>query len=177
MQTNLIVGPVALIRQWEEELATKTKLSHRLSVFLYHNKKATTEDLLKYDVVLTTYGTIAQELKRLEKFMEENKDRNIDFNDKTLAVKCPLLHPNKAKFYRVVLDEAQCIKNKDTKTSKACTKLRATYRWCLTGTPMMNGVLELYSLLNFLQIKPYCKWEQFRQVRCNTDAWISHANT
>ncbi|KAK7415200.1 hypothetical protein QQX98_006046 [Neonectria punicea] len=162
-KTNLIVGPVALIRQWEEELATKTKLSHRLSVFLYHNKKATTEDLLKYDVVLTTYGTIAQELKRLEKFMEENKDRNIDLNDKTLAVKCPLLHPNKAKFYRVILDEAQCIKNKETKTSKACTKLRATYRWCLTGTPMMNGVLELYSLLNFLQIKPYCKWEKFRQ--------------
>ncbi|KAH7112640.1 SNF2 family N-terminal domain-containing protein [Dactylonectria macrodidyma] len=162
-KTNLIVGPVALIRQWEEELATKTKLSHRLSVFLYHNKKATTEDLLKYDVVLTTYGTIAQELKRLEKYLEENKDRNIDFNDKSFAVKCPLLHPNKAKFYRVILDEAQCIKNKDTKTSKACTKLKATYRWCLTGTPMMNGVLELYSLLNFLQIKPYSAWEQFRQ--------------
>ncbi|KAH8677143.1 SNF2 family N-terminal domain-containing protein [Ilyonectria robusta] len=162
-KTNLIVGPVALIRQWEEELATKTKLSHRLSVFLYHNKKATTEDLLKYDVVLTTYGTIAQELKRLEKYLEDNKDRNIDFNDKSFAVKCPLLHPNKAKFYRVILDEAQCIKNKDTKTSKACTKLKSTYRWCLTGTPMMNGVLELYSLLNFLQIKPYSAWEQFRQ--------------
>ncbi|KAM5346787.1 hypothetical protein ACJ41O_009792 [Fusarium nematophilum] len=162
-KTNLIVGPVALIRQWEEEIATKTKLSHRLSVFVYHNKKTTTDELLKYNVVLTTYGTVAQELKRLEKFIEENADRNIDYNDKAFLVKCPLLHPTKAQFYRVILDEAQCIKNKDTKTAKACTKLRATYRWCLTGTPMMNGVLELYSLLNFLKIKPYCKWDNFRQ--------------
>ncbi|KAF4976216.1 hypothetical protein FZEAL_7079 [Fusarium zealandicum] len=162
-KTNLIVGPVALIRQWEEEIQTKTKLSHRLSVFVYHNKKTTTDELLNYDVVLTTYGTIAQELKRLDKYIEENADRNIDYSDKTFLMKCPLLHPRKAHFYRIILDEAQCIKNKDTRTAKACTRLRATYRWCLTGTPMMNGVLELYSLLNFLQIKPYCKWEQFRQ--------------
>ncbi|KAM6535354.1 hypothetical protein FALCPG4_004926 [Fusarium falciforme] len=163
-KTTLIVGPVALIRQWEEEIATKTKLSHRLSVFVYHNRKTTTDELLKYDVVLTTYGTVAQELKKLDKYMEDNRGRNIDMNDKTLLVKCPLLHPAKAKFYRIVLDEAQCIKNKDTRTAKACTQLRATYRWCLTGTPMMNGVLELYSLLNFLRIKPYNQWEEFRQA-------------
>lgn len=155
---------MALIRQWEEEIATKTKLSHRLSVFVYHNRKTTTDELLKYDVVLTTYGTVAQELKRLDKYMEDNAGRNIDLNDKAFLVKCPLLHPAKAKFYRVVLDEAQCIKNKDTRTAKACTRLRATYRWCLTGTPMMNGVLELYSLLNFLKIKPYNQWEEFRQA-------------
>ncbi|KAI5464047.1 SNF2 family N-terminal domain-containing protein [Mariannaea sp. PMI_226] len=163
-KTNLIVGPVALMRQWQEEILTKTKLSHRLSVIIHHNKKSTPEELLKYDVVLTTYGTLASELKRLEKYLEENADRNIDMNDRTLAEKCPLLHPTKAKFYRVVLDEAQCIKNKDTQTAKACAKLKAKYRWCLTGTPMMNGVGELYSLLNFLQIKPYCKWEEFRQA-------------
>ncbi|KAF4460770.1 dna repair rad16 [Fusarium albosuccineum] len=163
-KTNLIVGPVALIRQWEEEINSKTKLSHRLSVFVYHNRKTTTDELLKYDVVLTTYGTIAQELKRLDKYIEDNADRNIDYNDRAFLTKCPLLHPTKARFYRVILDEAQCIKNKDTRTAKACTRLRATYRWCLTGTPMMNGVLELYSLLNFLRIKPYCKWDEFRQA-------------
>jgi hypothetical protein len=163
-KTNLIIGPLSLIRQWEEEIRTKTKLSHRLSTFIYHNKKATTDDLLGYDVVLTTYGTIAAELKRLEKHMMENADRNIDYNDKTLAVKCPLLHPKKAVFYRVILDEAQCIKNKNTQTAKACYKLRATYRWCLTGTPMMNGVLEMYSLLHFLRSKPYGNWDRFRDV-------------
>ncbi|UKZ95079.1 uncharacterized protein TrAFT101_009929 [Trichoderma asperellum] len=162
-KTNLIIGPLALIRQWEEEIYKKTRASHRLSVFVYHNKKATTDDLLKFDVVLTTYGTIAQELKRLDKFMEENSSRNIDFNDRAIATKFPLLNPRKSIFYRVILDEAQCIKNQHTKTAKACHKLRATHRWCLTGTPMMNGVGELFSLLCFLRIKPYCVWEQFRQ--------------
>lgn len=115
-------------------------------------------------MVLTTYGTIASELKKLDKYYKDNEGRNIDMNDRTLATKCPLLHPTKAKFYRIILDEAQCIKNKDTQTAKGCTQLKATYRWCLTGTPMMNSILELYSLLKFLRIKPYCKWEDFRQV-------------
>lgn len=157
------------MRQWKDEIQTKTKLSHRLSVLIHHNKKSTVEELLSYDVVLTTYGTVASELKRLDKYIKDNADRNIDLNnDKHLSERCPLLHPKKAKFYRVILDEAQCIKNKDTQTAKACARLKATHRWCLTGTPMMNGVIELYSLLNFLQIKPYCKWEEFRQVCQNT---------
>jgi SNF2 family DNA or RNA helicase len=160
----LIIAPLALVRQWEEEIHKKTKITHKLSVFIYHNKKATTDELLLHDVVLTTYGTIATELKRLEKFLKDNEGREIDFNDRTLTLRCPLLHPKKASFYRVILDEAQCIKNKDTQTAKACHKLKATHRWCLTGTPMMNGVLELHSLVCFLKIKPYCHWEQFRSV-------------
>ncbi|KAH7316617.1 SNF2 family N-terminal domain-containing protein [Stachybotrys elegans] len=164
-KTNLIIGPLSLIRQWEEEIGKKTKPSHRLSVFVYHNRrKTTTEELLQHDVVLTTYGTIAQELKRLEKYHKDNEGRNIDYNDRTLAIQCPLLHPRKATFYRVILDEAQCIKNQKTKTANACQKLKSTYRWCLTGTPMMNGVLELYSLVNFLRIKPYCVWDNFRNA-------------
>ncbi|KAL7925886.1 SNF2 family N-terminal domain-containing protein [Trichoderma austrokoningii] len=162
-KTNLIIGPLALIRQWEEEIYKKTRSSHRLSVFVYHNKKTTVDEILKYDVVLTTYGTIAQELKRLDKFTADNASRNIDFNDRAIATKFPLLNPSKSIFYRVILDEAQCIKNQHTKTAKACHKLRATHRWCLTGTPMMNGVGELFSLLCFLRIKPYCAWDQFRQ--------------
>ncbi|GAO16068.1 hypothetical protein UVI_02054120 [Ustilaginoidea virens] len=170
-KTNLIIGPLSLIRQWEDEIKKKTKVTHRLSVFVYHNKKATTDELLKYDVVLTTYGTIAQELKRYEKFIEENNDRNIDFKDRSVASRFPLLHPEKAVFHRIILDEAQCIKNRNTRTAKACHQLKATYRWCLTGTPMMNGVLELYSLLRFLRIKPYHTWEAFRKV---SDAKIGY---
>ncbi|KAG8420568.1 hypothetical protein J3459_010975 [Metarhizium acridum] len=91
-KTNLIIGPLSLIRQWEEELQKKTKLAHRFTVYVYHGKKTTTDELLKHDVVLTTYGTLAQELKRREKFIEENKDRNINFNDKSCMAKFPLLH-------------------------------------------------------------------------------------
>ncbi|KAM3543822.1 hypothetical protein ARSEF1564_003267 [Beauveria bassiana] len=164
-KTNLIIGPLSLVRQWEEEINTKVSASHRMSVFVYHNKKATTDDLLTYDVVLTTYGTIAAELKRLDTFVKENAtaQREPDYNSTEVALKFPLLHPTKAKYHRIILDEAQCIKNKETQTAKACHRLRATFRWCLTGTPMMNGVLELYSLLAFLRIRPYCAWDRFRQ--------------
>ncbi|KAF5619305.1 DNA repair RAD16 [Fusarium sp. NRRL 52700] len=164
-KTNLIVAPVALLRQWEEEIATKTKPTHRLSVYIHHGKKASIDELLRYDVVLTTYGTVAQELKRFENIVEDHKERggNINWNDTTICSKLSLLHPVKAQFYRVILDEAQCIKNKDTKGAKACTQLKSIYRWCLTGTPMMNGIIELYSLVKFLGIKPYSEWDGFRQ--------------
>ncbi|KAF5548125.1 DNA repair RAD16 [Fusarium mexicanum] len=163
-KTNLIVAPVALLRQWEEEIATKTKPTHRLSVYIHHGKKASIDELLRYDVVLTTYGTVAQEFKRVEKIVEDHKERGVvlNWNDMTISSKLSLLHP-KAKFYRVILDEAQCIKNKDTKGAKACTQLSSIHRWCLTGTPMMNGIIELYSLVRFLKIKPYSQWERFQQ--------------
>ncbi|OAQ89588.1 SWI/SNF family DNA-dependent ATPase Ris1 [Purpureocillium lilacinum] len=163
-KTNLIIGPLSLIRQWEDELKTKTRPAYRMSVFVYHkSKNVSCDDLQRYDVVLTTYGIIAAEWKRLHKFLEENRDRTIDFNDRASSTNFPLLHPQKAEFYRVILDEAQHIKNEKTKTAKACHSIKATYRWCLTGTPMMNGVVELYSLVKFLKIKPYCHWDRFRE--------------
>ncbi|VUC30344.1 unnamed protein product [Clonostachys rosea] len=167
-KTNLIIGPVALLRQWEEEIRDKVQPSHRMSIFVHHgNKKlsVTSDDLARYDVVLTTYMTLAAESKRLEKLKDEYElqRRQIDYGDSNIIKKFPLLHP-RTKFYRIVLDEAQCIKNKNTQSAKACHKLNGVHRWCLSGTPMMNGVDELFSLLAFLRIKPYCVWEKFRQA-------------
>ena len=135
-------------------------------MFVCHGtKKKTPEELLMYDVVLTTYGTLASQHKRLEALQDESErtGRRIDFRDKATAVKFALLHPN-TKFYRVILDEAQCIKNRNTQSAKAATALKATHRWCLSGTPMMNSVEELFSLIQFLRIKPYSQWDSFRRV-------------
>jgi len=46
--------------------------------------------------------------------------------------------------YRVILDEAQCIKNRNTLTSKAAAQLQSQYRLCMTGTPMQNSVEDLF---------------------------------
>lgn len=80
-----------------------------------------------------------------------------------MARTCPLLHP-KSKFYRVILDEAQCIKNVNTFSAKGACRLNTTYRWCLTGTPMMNGIHELYSLIKFLRIAPYNSQKEFTKM-------------
>ncbi|KAF2170234.1 hypothetical protein M409DRAFT_51976 [Zasmidium cellare ATCC 36951] len=160
-KTTLIIAPVALMRQWKQEISTKIKPTRRLSVIIHHgqSKKKSFSDLQTYDVVLTTYGSIASELKKLEAF----RRRQVSDPDARPypREKCVLLDPN-ANWYRVVLDEAQCIKNRNTQTAKAACLLRAKYRFCLSGTPLQNSIVEYYSLVKFLRIKPYCEWEKFR---------------
>ena len=75
--------------------------------------------------------------------------------------------------YRVILDEAQCIKNKDTRAAKAAIQLEALSRFCMSGTPMMNSVNELYSLIHFLRIKPYNAMDKFRAVRRKVSCYSS----
>lgn len=51
---------------------------------------------------------------------------------------------------RVVLDEAQCIKNRATLAAHAAWSLKARRRWCLSGTPMQNSVDDMYAYFRFL---------------------------
>lgn len=137
-RTTLIIAPLALMRQWAHEIRDKVKLNRKLSVYTHHgqHKKKSFRELQHYDVVLTTYGSLASEAKKLEKFhARQNADPDARPNAKE---KCVLLDPD-ANWYRIVLDEAQCIKNKGTQTAKAACALRATHRWCVTGTPMVSG--------------------------------------
>lgn len=165
LKTNLIIGPVALVRQWEAEIGSKLKDGHKMQVFLLHGtKRLPFEKLKTYDVVLTTYGTLAAEFKRMEKYRETHRKSEGEFaDDKVLQKQCPLLH-SKSRFWRIILDEAQCVKNHNTQAAKAVHALRGEYRWCLSGTPMMNGAHELFSLFQFLRIGPYDKLKMFSKV-------------
>ncbi|KAK0737532.1 SNF2 family N-terminal domain-containing protein [Apiosordaria backusii] len=166
IRTNLIIGPVALIKQWENEVKNKLKGTHKMSVYLLHQKKKLPfSELRNYDVVLTTYGSISSEWRQYEKHVEQRNAAALysERDDTELAKKCPVLHPN-SMFYRIIIDEAQCIKNKDTQSSKGVHKINAIHRWCLTGTPMMNNVSELYPLIRFLRIKPFSDHRHFQQA-------------
>lgn len=66
-KTTLIIAPVALVRQWEIEIAKKVKAVNRLSVFMLHGKNSTYDEMKNYDVVLTTYGKLSFEEKRFAK--------------------------------------------------------------------------------------------------------------
>jgi len=162
-KTTLIVAPVALMRQWEKEIRSKLKTGreHRLTTFIMHGAKrsATWEKLKTFDVVLTTFGTLATELKR-KQGIDMAKRVNPNWRPTGKADRLPLLDDN-CKWYRVIIDEAQCIKNKNTHAAIAASHLQALTRFCMTGTPMMNNVGELYSLIRFLRIKPYDVAERF----------------
>lgn len=162
-KTTLIVAPVALMKQWEREISQKLKngRENRLTCFILHgvNRHTTWEQLKNYDVVLTTFGTLANEVKRKDK-IDADKRINPNWRPTGKADHLPLLGED-CKWYRVIIDEAQCIKNKHTKAAIGAAQLQALTRFCMSGTPMMNNVGELYSLIHFLRIKPYNQWDKF----------------
>lgn len=163
-KTTLIVAPVALLQQWKREIEGKVRSGPgALSTFILHG--STTRDLpwqklMNYDVVLTSMGTLGSEFKRKEA-IDMQKRANPNWQPTSKNDRLPLLG-DECKWYRVILDEAQCIKTKTTKASLAAASLQSEYRWCMTGTPMMNNVGELYPYLRFLRIRPYNQERLFK---------------
>lgn len=159
LKTSLIIAPVALLKQWEREFHTRIKPEHRLKIYLHHGaarKHHSFEEMKQYDIVLTTYGVIGKEHKD---HFKSRKDEN--GNTLSTVIGNSPFFKTTSQWYRIILDEAQMIKNKNTVSAIACCALSAQYRWCLSGTPMQNNVNELQSLIKFLRIQPYCDERKF----------------
>ncbi|GAA5878782.1 hypothetical protein JCM1840_007244 [Sporobolomyces johnsonii] len=182
-KTTLIVCPVALMQQWKDEIQNKTDGSLRV---LIHHGSGRADDgrkLQKYDVVITSYNTAASEWidpkpKRAKKGKGGDAEEESDLdelgalasklkNDKGKAAKNDVkgaLFDDEYSFYRVILDEAHQIKGRTTKMHKACCDLSSRYRWCLTGTPVQNGVNDLFALFEFLGriVNPLHQFSEFK---------------
>ncbi|KAJ7311499.1 SNF2 family DNA-dependent ATPase [Mycena albidolilacea] len=185
---TLVICPLALVGQWAEEIK---KMAVGLTVVKHQgtSRAKVPATLKRAHVVITTYDTVRSEhaafspttkddLKasaaKAKKSSAESdadgSDSDADHFGRTVAAKkgktaakpkpkvCPLFE---VKWWRIVLDEAHNIKNRNTKNAVACCELQGKFRWCLTGTPMQNSVDELFSLLKFLRIKPLNDWERF----------------
>lgn len=160
---TLIVTPVALMDQWKRELSKLVRPRDSFTVTTLHGSGRSGTPWSKiahYDVVLTSYGTLSSELKR--KLTWEDKLKINPDCIKSKKDECAMLD-DKAKFHRVVLDEAHNIKNRSTKTAMAACRVNAEFRWCLSGTPMQNSVEEIFSLIKFCRIRPYNDWEKFNK--------------
>ena len=160
---TLVVTPVALMEQWKREISKMVRSRAQLTVLILHTQKSSTrswDKIQHYDVVLTSYGTLASELRRKLKWDEKLK-LNPDAIKKPTD-ECAFLD-DKSKFHRIILDEAQNIKNKGTQAAMAACRVQADYRWCLSGTPMQNSVDEIYSLIKFCRIRPFNDVELFNK--------------
>lgn len=120
-KASLIVVPRSLLINWQREAS---KFTPGLKIYEYFESNRT-KDLLvfdKYDLVITTYGVMLREIDDLRHY----------------------------PFYYVLLDESQIIKNPMSQTAKAARLLNPKHRLVLTGTPVENSSVELWSQFSFL---------------------------
>jgi len=118
---SLIVCPTSLVANWIAEAA---KFTPELRTLALHGagRLADFSRISESDLVVTSYALVRRDLDRY----------------------------GKMEFDTVVLDEAQHIKNRQTQNARAVKAVRARHRLVLTGTPMENSVLDLWSIFDFL---------------------------
>ncbi|NXX86265.1 TTF2 factor, partial [Urocolius indicus] len=163
--STLIICPASLIHHWKKEIDKRVDWG-KLRVYLYHgpNRDKHAEVLSEYDVVVTTYSLLSKEVPTSK---EEGEVPAQDHDVENGSSPCsPLL---RVAWARVILDEAHNIKNPKVQTSIAVCKLRASARWAVTGTPIQNNLLDMYSLLRFLRCSPFDEYKVWKyQVDNNT---------
>ncbi|XP_047159776.1 helicase-like transcription factor CHR28 isoform X1 [Vigna umbellata] len=180
---TLVVCPTSVLRQWDEELHSKVTGKANLSVLVYHGSNRTKDpyELAKHDVVLTTYSIVSMEVPK-QPLVDKDDEEKGAYDDPAVSSKkrkCPSSSKSSKKgldstmldsvarplakvaWFRVVLDEAQSIKNHRTQVARACWGLRAKRRWCLSGTPIQNAIDDLYSYFRFLRYDPYAVYTSF----------------
>uniref|UniRef100_A0A803V625 Transcription termination factor 2 n=1 Tax=Ficedula albicollis TaxID=59894 RepID=A0A803V625_FICAL len=155
---TLIICPASLIHHWKKEIEKRVAFG-KLRVYLYHgpNRDKHAEVLSGYDVVVTTYSLLSKEIPT------SKEEGEVPSGSSPCS---PLL---RVAWARIILDEAHNIKNPRVQTSIAVCKLRASARWAVTGTPIQNNLLDMYSLLRFLRCSPFDEYKVWKyQVDNNT---------
>lgn len=118
---SLLVVPKSLIYNWNNE-AERFCPELKILTHTGQNRSKTIEDILEYDIVLTSYAIMRTDIEMLQKHC----------------------------FNYCILDESQYIKNYRSETAKACLELKAKNFLSLTGTPIENSISDLWTQMNFL---------------------------
>ena len=117
----LIVCPTSLVENWHEEA---TKFTPNFKVLILHgpDRHRKWKNVDQFDLVITSYALMRRDI-----------EKHVEY---TYSV--------------AILDEAQHIKNRTTQNALAAKKLKAVHRLVLSGTPIENGVTDLWSIMDFL---------------------------
>lgn len=144
---TLIVCPTSLVTQWMNELETHVRPRFLRVVSHYGQSRGDRRSICKEvaDVVVTTYGILASE------FVDDGRDDK----QSRQGTSGPIFQ---VEWRRVILDEAHTIKSRVTRWAKAAYHIITARRWCVTGTVIHNHVNDVFSLLHFLQLKPWSAW-------------------
>lgn len=118
----IVIAPISLLVNWKRECE---KFAPTLRTYIHHGQDRTGnyKDMLKYDVIITSYTTTVSDIHML----------------------------NMISWELVVLDEAQNIKNPYSQRTRACKALRRIRSLAVSGTPFENHVTDIWSLVDFIQ--------------------------
>ncbi|CEP61523.1 DNA repair protein RAD16 LALA0_S03e04764g [Lachancea lanzarotensis] len=141
---SLVVAPTVALVQWRNEIEQHTGGKLKTHIFHGANRSSNMGEFKDVDVLLTTYSVLESAFRK----------QNYGFKRKNGVYKEKSLLHN-MNFYRVILDEAHNIKDRQSNTAKAVNNLLTEKRWCLTGTPLQNRIGEMYSLIRFLNVNPF----------------------
>ena len=134
----MVICPTSVLFNWKREI---NKFTPNLEVFTHHgpDRPREMEAVKKYTsphrIVLTTYATVRNDIDFLETI----------------------------PFAGVILDESQNIKNYNTQQTQAILKLKSRYRVALSGTPIENRLMELWTLFRFLNPGLFGARSQFKE--------------
>ncbi|TKA73745.1 hypothetical protein B0A55_05458 [Friedmanniomyces simplex] len=143
--TTLVVAPLSVMSNWSGQIAQHVREDRALKVYTYHGAgrvNMNAADFEQYGVVITTYQTLASD------YMPRGKGASNKQPDGQL--RCSGLYS--VDWRRVILDEGHAVRNPASKGAAAVTGLLARSRWVLTGTPIVNSLKDLYSLLKFIGV-------------------------
>ncbi|NGX63946.1 MAG: RNA polymerase-associated protein RapA, partial [Candidatus Anoxychlamydiales bacterium] len=149
MEPSIVVCPTSLLYNWQEEI---NKFSPKTNAVVIdgtpNQRKKTISKIDKNDIIITSYTLIQKDIELYKEIT----------------------------FSYAILDEAQHIKNRQTRNAKSVKLLNATHKMILTGTPIENSLDELWSLLDFLMPGFLSTYDRFteRYIRSSNQTHVKN---